>query len=271
MPSAFPARLHVLLARSAPTAVVLRRGPSRSVCSLLWDRRADAFRLGQWLRGRIYERRADLSPDGRYLIYFAMNGRWKGEAGGAWTAVSRAPWLKAISLWAKGDCWHGGGMFVADDRYWLNAGCGHRAVREAREVRRDALFRPAGGYGGECPSVYYPRLLRDGWTLADARDKSCFVFEKRLGWGWILRKRAHAEIGAPPGRGCYWDEHELEHPATGKRAEHPSWEWADLDGDRLVWAEAGRLHAAAIRRSIGEPRLLHDFNDMMFEPRVAPY
>jgi cytochrome bd-type quinol oxidase subunit 2 len=30
--------------------------------------------VGQWLKGRIYERRSDLSPDGKHLIYFAMNG-----------------------------------------------------------------------------------------------------------------------------------------------------------------------------------------------------
>src|SRR5215470_7646047 len=72
---AFPARLHVLLARDARLGVVIRRGPSRSVCTLLWDRKTDKFQLGQWMRGRIYERRSDLSPDGKHLIYFAMNGR----------------------------------------------------------------------------------------------------------------------------------------------------------------------------------------------------
>src|SRR3954469_17262682 len=109
MPMAhFPARLHVLLAADAPTAVVIRRGPSQSVCTVLWDRKTDEFTLGQWMRGRIYERRCDLSPDGRHLVYFAMNGRWDAETKGAWTGVSRAPYLKAITLLAKGDCWNGG-------------------------------------------------------------------------------------------------------------------------------------------------------------------
>jgi hypothetical protein len=71
----FPARLHVLMASQVPKAVVIRRGPAKSVCTVGWDRRSDRFELGQWLRGRIYERRADLSPDGRHLIYFAMNGK----------------------------------------------------------------------------------------------------------------------------------------------------------------------------------------------------
>ena len=72
----------------------------------------DATEVGQWLRGRLYELRADLSPDGKYLIYFAMNGHWGSRAKGAWTAISRAPYLTAIALFAKGDCWNGGGLFT---------------------------------------------------------------------------------------------------------------------------------------------------------------
>ena len=76
----FPARIHVLLARDSPRAVVIRRGPSKEVASILWDRSSDEFSLGQWLKGRIYEMRSDISPDGEYWIYFAMNGYWSSEA-----------------------------------------------------------------------------------------------------------------------------------------------------------------------------------------------
>src|SRR5690242_7373271 len=87
----FPARMHVLLAREAKVGLVIRRGPSKSVCTVLWDRKRDTFKLGQWMRGRIYERRSDLSPNGKLLIYFAMNGHWESETKGAWTAISRVP------------------------------------------------------------------------------------------------------------------------------------------------------------------------------------
>jgi hypothetical protein len=70
-----PARVHALLARDAPVGVVIRRGPSRRVCTLLWDRSRDEFRVGQWMKNRIHERARDLSSHGRHLIYFAMNGR----------------------------------------------------------------------------------------------------------------------------------------------------------------------------------------------------
>jgi hypothetical protein len=97
----FPPRIHVLLAREAPLGVVIRRGPSKRVATFLWDRRHDEFSLGQWLKGRIYERRSDLSSDGKYLIYFAMNGKWRSETQGSWTAISRAPYLKALALFAQ--------------------------------------------------------------------------------------------------------------------------------------------------------------------------
>jgi hypothetical protein len=151
----FAARIHVLLATDAPLGVVIRRGPAKQVCTVLWDRKTDEFRVGQWLKGRIYERRSDISPP--------------------------------------------------------------------------------------------------------------------LPHDWILRKIAHAE---PPsvGNGCYWDEHELLHTAPGERFRHPGWEWADVDRERLVWAEGGKLFAAPIESNgMDDEKPLFDFNAMSFEQIEAPY
>jgi hypothetical protein len=240
---------------------------------LLWNRRTDEFEVGQWLKGRIYERRSDLSPDGRHLIYFAMDGRWHSETGGSWTAVSNAPWLKAVALFGKGDCWHGGGLFTSNDRFWLNDGRGHRPMLAGSLVKRDESYQPPAYYGGECPGVYYVRLLRDGWAMKpDLSNSHLTVFEKPIPHGWVLRKFAHAEIGAPEGKGCYWDEHELEHAETGRRIGGKGWEWAELDGKKLVWAEGGCLFKASIKGSgLGDAKLLHDFNSMEFEAVAAPY
>ena len=93
------------------TAVVFRRGPSRVFCSIGWNLARDEFKVGQWCKHTIYPERADVSTDGRWLLYFALNGRWKSETRGRWTALSRAPYLKAVKLWPKGDTWDGGGTF----------------------------------------------------------------------------------------------------------------------------------------------------------------
>ena len=272
----FAPRIHVLLAQDVPVGLVIRRGPSKRVATLLWDRRCDEFKLGQWLKGRIYERRSDLSPDGRHVIYFAMNGKWESESRGAWTAISRAPYLKAIAFFPKGDCWHGGGVWTSNDTYWLNDGYGHTIAHDTSDVRRDRKYRPRDNYGGECLGVYYLRLVRDGWKMADRIEvekwKQKDIFEKNIGKGWMLRKIAHAEVGAPVGKGCYWDEHELVGPDNSRPIPCPDWEWADLDGDRLVFAENGRLHAARIEESgLAGQVELYDFNDMTFEPIAAPY
>jgi hypothetical protein len=271
-----PARLHVLLARDAPAAVVIRRGPSRHVAVVGWDRRTDRFTLGQWLYGRIYERRCDLSPDGRHLICFAMNGRWQSKVKGSWTAVSRAPYLKALTLLAKGDCWHGGGLFVSSKEYWVNDGYGHQLLHDDARLRRSTKYPWHESYGGECPGVYYLRLQRDGWTMKrtapDGSGSDVTLFDKRVGGHWRLRKRAYATLDRPVGRGCYFDRHELWNARTETGIDFPQWEWADVDGGRLVWAEDGKLFAGRVERDgLHGVSQLFDFNPMRFERIEAPY
>ena len=110
MPSLF-----VHLAARAPRAVILRRGPSAWYHLIFWNTSKDTFEHGAWFRGRIYEERCDLSPDGELFAYFALQGsRYGTSYRGTWTAVSRPPWLEALALWPVGDTWSGGARFTAD-------------------------------------------------------------------------------------------------------------------------------------------------------------
>lgn len=277
--AATPPRLHVLLAREAATAVIIRRGPSRWFCTIGWDRTDGSFTVGQWLHGRIYERRCDLSPDGRHLIYFAMRGGYdpEAEAPYAYTAISRAPYLKALALYPQDSTWLGGGLFTSNTNYWLNSGC-TEAARNETGLLPDCDYVPCRDYGAECPSVYYIRLQRDGWTYLypeafrrSGGTATGDVFEKPLPHGWMLHKIAHAGPSGP-GHGCYWDCHELIHHERGELDEHRDWEWAEWDGRRLYWAAAGQLWAGQVGpEGLADPQTLHDFNDMTFEPRAAPY
>lgn len=261
----YPARLHVLLATDAPVGVVLRRGPSRFVATLLWNRRTDEFKLGQWVRARVYERRADLSPDGRYLIYFAMNGYWDTITRGSYTAVSRAPYLKALVLLGKGDTWNGGGLFTGHRTYWVNDGYGHEPLRDSSEVRRDLTYEPVR-------YPYHVRLERGGWTRYPAPNlRTPTIFERTLPHGWVLRKRVH-NTRSKPVVGGDWDEHDLVPPGGADVVPYPDWDWADRDGDDLVYAEAGGLYRAKVRTGgLVRPTLLRDFTDMTFKPAAAPY
>ena len=233
--------------------------------------------MSQWLKGRIYERRSDISSLGDYWIYFAMNGKWHCNVG-SWTAIARVPWLKAIAFFPKGDCWFGGGLFLDNNSYWLNGGYidNHELYFDSYKVKRNRTYTPPNYYGGECLTVYYNRLQRDGWKLIEWSDEvyldSETVFEKKLYHQWILRKICHEQAGSPPGKGCYWDEHIL-YNDTGKLFIYPDWEWAEWLDNAIFYAEKGCLYRVQIEgcNQLSKPKLIHDFNDYKFEAIKAAY
>ena len=164
-----PPRLALLRAARRPVGVIFRRGPSKWVEAIRWDFRTDAFERGHWFRGRIYERRSDLSPDGELLVYFASQFNRASVAPDseytyAWTAISRAPWLTALALWPKGDCWWGGGLFTDTRALWLNH-TPAEAVPHPRHQPKGIRVTPNPDAAGEDEPIYRRRLERDGWTL----------------------------------------------------------------------------------------------------------
>jgi hypothetical protein len=154
-----PARLDVLLAPKARKAVVLRRGPAKFVCTVGWDLTNDTFQLGQWVKGRIHAFCCDLSPDGRYFVYYFM----KPDAYPYhWTAVSLAPYLKAIGRWKVEAGIYGGGLFISNDSCWLRHCWG--VYEECKQITQE-LTEPADEFSSDWRNVYFRRLARDGWRL----------------------------------------------------------------------------------------------------------
>lgn len=229
--------------------VILRRGPTKLVRLVMWNRAKDKFRPGAWFKGRIEPDRADISPDGRHMIYFAVGGvAWAIRATrGTWTAISELPSLKAVALWGQGDTWGGGGMFISNDSFWLDSDANTFLIRDDSGLRRET-------YG---PKLQYKsRFERDGWVTktTGARRR---VLEKTLRHGWILRRTGY--------RGGY----ELEQPGEHRLA-FPAWEWAEWDRHRIVWTEEGCLRAARVRaHKLQSVRTLYDFNGMLPEERVS--
>jgi hypothetical protein len=240
------ARLHVLLANDIRVGLVIRHGTAKSVCTLLWDRKKDKFVLGQWMRGKIDTETCDLSPGGEHFLYSASkSGMWGTPF---WTVVSRTPYLKAVAYYS----WRqGGGRFVSDRDYCV-PGDPNPEDRESPEVRRVAATPSKN-------SLYVARHLCSGWTLEDLRPRFGGKLElvRQAGSGWELRHRP---------RGGYF-------LTCGELAEDTrDWEWADVDGKRLVWASKGCLWSGVMRKDgLHQTKLLHDFNGMQFEALVAPY
>ena len=277
-----PPRLHILQAPRAHVAVLFRRGPSKRTEVVRWDVRADTFERGHWFAGRIYERRSDLSPDGRLLVYFANKyGDRRAIEGGyteTWTAVSRPPWLTALALWPKGDAWRGGGLWLGDRTLRLNHWPAE-ATPHPKHRPRGLVVEPDPAAHGEDDPLYSARLDRDGWALAQDWEL------EMLGWNEFYVTRApQVRLKRHPARPFsvemqrridrlkYREAFRVLGP-EGEAALPPGRiDWVDWDSTgRLLVLVDGTLRVAAVgERAIGEYLTLADFGPDRPERRVAP-
>jgi len=276
-----PPRLSVLLAREAPRALILRRGPSKWVEVIAWDTQRDTFEHGAWFHGRIYERRSDLSPDGTKLIYFVNKFTSKTvedeEYTYAWTAVSKVPYLTALALWPKGNCWWGGGLFQDNYTVFLN----HRPSEAAPHPRHPpnrlrVISNPDAA--GEDDPLYSQRLTRDGWVVRQA-----WRWE-RIGWDGFrtdvpeLRVRSHpnTRLAIVLERRLdglrYREQFALETPNGRGSVDLGGTDWSDWDqAGRLILLRAGKVWAAPVKGShIAEPSPLIDLTADRPAPRETP-
>ena len=267
-----PARLHVLLAKDSPMAVLVRRGPSLQTAAIGWNRADDSFTLGQWFKGRIYHFRSDISPDGKHWIYFAMS-----KLARTYTVVAKTPYLKALDFYPKGDAWNGGGLFTSNRDYWLNTGpFAYGIPKKTSKFSVQDKWLGKDDEQGECPGVYFRRLQRDGWThlswTQPGAEHSVWRFEKRINEHWNLIKLFNAKWPSKPGQGIYFEEHLLQHKKTAQEITFPDWEWADIDGARLLWAEKGLIMQGRVSKNgLEGKKMLFDANPLSFEQIKAPY
>lgn len=279
VPKDIPCRLYVILAREAPVGVIFRRGPSRWVQIIKWDTATDTFTPGQWFHGRIYERRCDLSPNGNLLVYFAqkLNKRtMESDYTYAWTAVSKLPYLTALALWPKGNCWAGGGLFLDSRSLRLN----HREGED--QPHRDHIpvglyVTCDGGYGEDEP-ILLRRLEQDGWRYTQqlsaeyTRTDKGFVThspgihrkQNPFGWQKLTMLRTVSGFRTNEDYSVRFAEGQ-EHQLAGAA-------WADWDQHgRLVYARDGRLLAASFTpNGPADEQELANFNDNEHEPMEAP-
>lgn len=235
------------LARNAPVGVILRRGPSRWVELILWRTEGDSFERGQWFHGRIYEERCDLSPDGGLFVYFAGKHTVRSQANayrGTWSAVSRPPYLTALTLWPQGDTWGGGGVFTDPRTLYLS---GYGAGRPHPQHPLGPL-RVVEGSSNIWESVTAYSSYGRGWCEIQAGHRWA-----RDGHGGQF-KLVREFLSSCPDR----FRHEIVHPESGTVVADLGEGWADWDyAGRLVYARAGKLFAARLpdlRRKKDRPK-----------------
>lgn len=278
-----PPRLGFLQARHAPVAVIFRRGPSKRVELIRWDIEHDVIERGHWFHGRIYNRRSDLSPDGTRLIYFAnkftartVNDR---EYTYAWTAISKPPWLTALALWPKGDCWWGGGLFENDRTVLLNHRPDEATPHKDHRPPRSLKVRPNRKAHGEDDPLYSERLTRDGWELIDEWKVDYLGLPemfKTLQPERRRRRHTDARLSIELTRRLDGLKYRERFAVLGAQPPLPDLEHADwVDWDqrgRLILLRGGRLSVAAVEAArVGELRELVDLTSDRPEPRVAPH
>jgi len=283
-----PVRLYAILARDAPVGVVFRRGPSKSVLLITWNTSNDTFQCGQWLKGRIYERRCDLSPLGNLLLYFAASYR---KPYFSWSAISRPPFLTALALWPKGDGWGGGGHFLSRTQIALNHRDNEMRLAEHFSVPRWLKVKQFGkrpGWGEDDP-VWSERLRRDGWNLVAYPTRTAdnfgakvwMEFDPPIKWQkrnpkWPKRYSLEMLIRGLKERDGPW--YLTEHSVMGNDGEMDRIgrsDWADWSqsGD-LLFAMDGCLYRVACVGGVLGPlenaAKIADFSALQFEAREAP-
>lgn len=189
--------IYGLIARDGRSVTVFRRGPSKQVRLVRWWLKDNRIEPGQWLKGRIYERRCDLTPDGETLVYFAAQYHKPQET---WTAISKTPYLTALAIWPGFGAWGGGGLFADNKTLGLNHASLERMVPSTSKPPSWDPLGPAPSYlpklpisvkplweqagKGEDSPIQHMRMLRDGWDVISHGD--AYPHGSKEGYSWLL-------------------------------------------------------------------------------------
>lgn len=262
-------RLFCILATHSSQSVIFRRGPSKRVRLIRWDRTNDTLEHGQWFKGRIYERRCDLSPSGKYLLYFAADQK---DPYHSWTAISKPPYLTALALWPKGDCWGGGGYFTGENSIKLNHLDHQMILAPEFTLKKHFKVRPSDHHEshGEDFPIYHTLLLKNHWEYIEEQYYEKSSAKKN-------RLRMIITHNGQPNQAWYTVDFKLFDTKNILLFELTDIDWADFDsnGD-LVFAERGKLYRLPEKNfkqysNEGEKvlSLIADLTNMQFEP-MAP-
>jgi hypothetical protein len=224
-----------------------------------WDLSERRYEPGAWLGGRIFPRRSDLSPDGRFLCYFAHKPSATWEHGEAYVALSKLPWLTALHAFRTCGTWTRGYYFTED---------------KDCENREDTKL-PIPYELRSIPVIQFATERRRGWEEAedslqrDPRDT------------WDVRRNAHIQKRQPGGdgllcvesRGSAGGEFGTDQAVDGLRVGY----WLELDGevqllDHLQWADWDRDGHLLVATRSGKLQIWNfagDCSEVLFEEDLS--
>src|SRR5262245_42285468 len=262
-----PLRIYCITAAEAPIAAVFRRGPTHWSHVGQWDLAGLRYEPGAWLGGRIFPRRCDLSPDGRFLSYFAHKPSATWELGEAYVAFSKLPWLTALHAFATCGTWTRGYFFTKDASEYAHEvpdlPIPYRlqsipAVQFATERRRGWEEAP------DCPS----RDPRDAWD----QHRNARMQKRQPGGQRLLSVERIGPAGGDCGTGQAVDglrvRYSLE--ADGQLTFLDDLQWADWDRDGrlLVATRTGKLEVRNV--GSGPEQTVFEENLALLHPGPVP-
>lgn len=271
-------RIFGIAASASPRVVLFRRGPSKQVLCVLWNTATHEFFAGQWFKGRIYEERCDLSPNGDKLVYLAADQR---PPMYAWTAVSRPPFLTALALWPNLGTWGGGGLWDTNRRLMLNQ-MGVPKLGQGFQKPPGLEVRPIAPWAGrgEDDPIRTMRMKRDGWQLSDEGARNHYKTGSPWTWEfarpvcWRKVRGAYAIerrlLGIHETNGPWHVyEHRLLDAGGNVVQDYGRSDWADWSqADDVLLTRDGKVHRVVIgaRSRVAEPEALIDLAPLRFEP-----
>lgn len=245
-------RIFCIPATAAPAVAVLRRGPTNWSHVGRWNTEEGTYEPGSWLRGRLFPRRSDLSPDGRYLSYFAHqpSARWSHRD--TYVAVSRLPWLTALYAFGTDGTWTGGFAFTGDAERGLATVTLPNGLG-LRPIRAEQFANERRGGWVESPDSP-PRAPGDAWD-----EQRAARIRKPQPGGHLVLYAANWRHGRPAIDGIaavYWLESEAGMTALDDL------QWAD-------WDARGRLLAATTAGCLQIREVTADGFRIAFEQDLA--
>jgi hypothetical protein len=259
MKGSVPPRIYCIPATPAPIVAVFRRGPTNWSHVGRWDLGEKRYEPGAWLGGRIFPRRSDLSPDGRFLCYFAHKPSATWKHGEAYVALSKLPWLTALHAFPTCGTWTRGYYFT-----------------EAEDGENPEDTQLPIPYGlSSIPVVQFANERRRGWE--EATDSP----QRNPGDAWDERRNARIQKRQPGGDrllcveslGRAGGEFGVDQAVDGLRVGY----WLEVDGEiqllnHLQWADwdrEGHLLVATRSGKLQVWNLDGDRFDVLFEEDLS--
>lgn len=262
------ARIDGLIASEANLAVLIRRAPGRWVRLYTWSFDDDVVVAGDWIRGRVYSHRADVSSNGRYLAVFI----W-GIPGANHDAIviCNPPSATPVAKWNVDGSYGGAGIWESNESFLAMP---DPYLFECVVKPTDFRVKRSAWIKNPDVEIHRRRLLKLGWSNpTDA--------PRRTLWQWLAGQLPwvgpsfHLRKDIPKGRLECWYGYELERVCAYDQAgnerlrlesnqNHPQWMDVDRSG-RLVYSERGCLYAWKNFPG-GEPELIADLNDLDSDP-----